>query len=621
MVTAVVTLSAALLLAPAPGVGQVTDDLQATEDAASPFGEQLTVFDREGNVVRTIGERGLYNQAVFSPDRTRLAVEEDGDIWVFDLSDGTRLQLTFRGYFDGGTSPVWSPDGSQVAYVGRRDSYWGLYRQASNGEGGEELLYQHGGPITLTDWSLDGRFLSFFAAEAWGSGTLSGSRLYLLPLDGDGQAIEVASSESIMVEARLSPDSRFLAYRSDETGRSEIFVRSVALPGGTNAAVEQWQVSTEGALGMASWRQDGQELYYFGVDRGVMAVEINSTQGFEFGRPRRLFSAPEAIWLNPEALVAPGSVSRDGQRFVFRVPPPPLDQITVFDREGNVVSRLGEPGPYRRPTFSPDGSRVAVLKTDPETGTDEVWTFDVSTSEGMPVPVTADESGPFKWALIWSPDGTHLAYVSYVDNTTGIYRKAWNGDGSEELLFRQTTPGSGVFLYNFSAAGRFLSVDGGNIVLVVPLTGTDPFPREGVEVIREEVRARGGWFSPDSRFIAYTSNESGIWQLYVRRFDTSSGTVPTEEKWQISEDEAHVAHWRQDGKEMFYLTEDTETTDLKVMAVDVTTTPEFQVGTPRLLFRVGDLGESNPRNRMRVRPDGQRFVFAMPVPAGDTPAP
>jgi len=443
--------------------------------------------------------------------------------------------------------------------------------------------------------------------------------LYLLPLDGDGQAIEVASSESIMVEARLSPNSRFLAYRSDETGRSEIFVRSVALPGGTNAAVEQWQVSTEGALGMASWRQDGQELYYFGVDRGVMAVEINSTQGFEFGRPRRLFKAPDAIRLNPEALVAPGSVSRDGQRFVFRVSRPPLAQITVFDREGNVVSRL-EPGPYRRPTFSPDGSRVAVLKADLETGSDEVWTFDVSTGEGMPVPVTADESGPFKWALIWSPDGTHLAYVSYVDNATGIYRKAWNGDGSEELLFRQTTPGTEGFLYHFSADGRFLSVDGGNIVVVVPLTGTDPFPREGVEVIREEVRARGGWFSPDSRFIAYTSNESGIWQLYVRRFDTSSGTVPTEEKWQISEDEAHVAHWRQDGKEMFYLTEDTETTDLKVMAIDVTTTPEFQVGTPRLLFRVG-WRTGNPRNRMRVRPDGQRFVFAMPVPAGDTPAP
>ena len=107
-----------------------------------------------------------------------------------------------------------------------------------------------------------------------------------------------------MAEVRLSPDRRFLAYRSDETGRAEIVVRSVAaLSGGANASVEQWQVSTDGGLGMASWRQDGQELYYFGADRGVMAVEVDTAQGFEFGRPRRLFTAPDTIRIN----AAPGS--------------------------------------------------------------------------------------------------------------------------------------------------------------------------------------------------------------------------------------------------------------------------------------------------------------------------
>ena len=618
MVTAVVTLS--LLLAPAPGLSQTTDDVRATEAAvrSARFFEanarQLTVFDREGNVVRTIGERNLYYQPVFSPDRTRVAVIKlefepgDRDLWVLDLATGNDSRIA-----SSQQSPVWSPDGSQLAYV--RDS--SLYRHASNGEGEEELLYQHpGGRITLTDWSLDGRFLSFFEANPWFATTLSGSTLYLLPLDGDGHPIEIARSESIMVEARLSPDSRFIAYRSDETGRAEIFVRAVALSGGANASVDTWQVSTDGGLGMASWRRDGQELYYFAADRGVMAVEVNTEQGFEFGQPRRLFKAPDAIqvsfvpggWFNFFP-VAFGNVSRDSQRFVFAVPPAPQRrQITVLDREGAIVSRLGDPGVYSRPTWSPDGSRVAVVKQDLEPGNDNVWAFDVSTGEGMPV--TADDSDSWKWALAWSPDGTHLAYVSARGKYTGIYSTASNGEGSEELLFRYT-PGAEMDLEDFSADGRFLSFEGGGIVLVVPLTGTDPLAREAIDVVREEFVAGGGWFSPDSRFIAYRSTESGRFEIYVRPFDAASGTAPAERKWQITEDGAFEASWRQDGKELLYLTLDRETRGVRVMAVDVTTTPEFQVGTPRPLFQVRPSG--NVRPAMDISSDGQRFVFLMPA--------
>ena len=611
MVTAVI-LSAALLLAPAPGLGQNTAWFEARA-------RWLTVFDREGNVVNTLGERDMYHQPSFSPDGTRVAVIRgmvgNWNVWVFDVATGNGTQITSSRRAE---SPVWSPDGSQIAYVAVRDGSQGLFRQASNGEGEEELLYEHvGGNITLTDWSLDGRFLSFFLGDFWYSTSLYGSTLYLLPLDGDGQVIEVARSESILVEARLSPDSRFLAYRSDETGRSEIFVRSVALSGDANVSVDTWQVSTEGGLGMASWRRDGQELYYFGADRGVMAVAVNTAQGFEFGRPRRVFKAPDAIQITDiqgqmsrGSRIAFGNVSRDGQRFVFAVPPVPLlRQITVLDREGNVVSRLGEPGLYQQPAFSPDGSRVAVLKQDPETGNEDVWTFDVSTGEGEQV--TSHDSR--KDYLVWSGDGTHVIYWSSRDGYEGVYRTASNGEGSEELLWRYTLAAE-MALQDYSADGRFLSIDGGDIVLVVPLTGTDPLAREAIYFVQEEFSATGGWFSPDSRFIAYRSDESGSPTMYVRPFDASSGTPPTEEKWQVTEDLTPEVYWRQDGKELLYLTQDrdAQTRDLKVMAVDVTTTPEFQVGTPRLLFRVRDLrGEWGPS--MRIRPDGQRFIFAMPV--------
>ena len=611
MITAA-TLSAALLLAPAPGLGQLPRGVL----------RQLTVFDREGNVVRTIGEPDEYTRPSFSPDRTRVAVIvdngfEDEDLWVFDLATGNGAQITTSTSQERKRvlAPVWSPDGSQVAYVVWRDSYFRLYRQTVNGEGEEELLYQHSSwPITLTDWSLDGRFLSFYSAD------FTGGTLYLLPLDGDGQAIEVARSESTIVEARLSPDSRFLAYRSDETGRNEIFVRAVALPGdAANASAEKWQVSTEGGLGMVSWRRDGQELYYFGADRGVMAVEVNTAQGFKFGQPRLLFKAPETIPVtgNAAALltITPdmyGSVSRDGERVVFAVPPLRLRQITVFDREGNVVSRVGEPGLYDQPAFSPDGSRVAVLKEDLETGNVDVWTFDVSIGEGMPV--TSD--GFPKLNPVWSPDGMDVVYVSRRGPQLGIYRKAWNGEGDEELLFRNT-PGAEMALEDYSADGRFLSVDGGYIVLVVPLTGTDALAREAIEFVREEFEAMSGRFSPDSRFLAYTSDETGRHEVYVRPFDASSGTAPTDEKWQITEDGVdQMIGWRQDGQEVFYMSQDSETMDFKVMAVDVTTTPDFQAGTPQLLFQF----PRKPGTRISVCPDGQRFVVAMPV-AADMSAP
>ena len=99
----------------------------------------------------------------------------------------------------------------------------------------------------------------------------------------------------------------------------------------------------------------------------------------------------------------------------------------------------------------------------------------------------------------------------------------------------------------------------------------------------------------------------------MRPFDAPSGTGPAEGKWQVTEDLTREVYWRQDGKELLYLTPDRESGTrgvVKVMAVDVTTTPEFQVGTPRLLFRVRDLPG---RPSMRIRPDGQRFVFAMPA--------
>ena len=132
----------------------------------------LTVFDRQGKVVTTVGARALYNQPVFSPDRSRLAViefdldSETADLLVMDVATGDSKRISSSQPGENVGTPVWSPDGSQVAYVALRAGYEGLYRKASNGAGPEELLYQHpGAGMVLTDWSTDGRFLSFSATD------------------------------------------------------------------------------------------------------------------------------------------------------------------------------------------------------------------------------------------------------------------------------------------------------------------------------------------------------------------------------------------------------------------------------------------------------------------------
>ena len=125
----------------------------------------------------------MYNQPVLSPDGKRVAVvkpdldKETSDVWVLDVATGTGIQLTSSQSARGANSPVWSPDGSQVAYVALREGYFGIYRKASNGQGAEELLYRNNAPMTLTDWSMDGRYLSYFSTD------LSGGALFALPLE------------------------------------------------------------------------------------------------------------------------------------------------------------------------------------------------------------------------------------------------------------------------------------------------------------------------------------------------------------------------------------------------------------------------------------------------------
>jgi len=618
--TAVVAVSTALILAQTPGPGQGPQDEKAKARAAAKAKQNaqifefnartLTLFDRDGKRVGTVGERALYNTPVPSPDGKRIAAikadleKESRDLWVLDAATGRATRITTSQTGEGPSTPVWSPDGSQLAYVALRGGNFALYRSASNGQGTEQLVYKLPGVATLTDWSMDGRFLSFFSSD------LGGGFLYALPLDAPGERkpIEVFRSQKQLQGSRLSPDSRFVAYVSNESGKNEVYVRPFHPEAGsaTGAApAGPWKISEQGGQGMAFWRRDGKELYYLAADRGVMAVSVSTAPAFEFGKPKLLFRPPEAIPVTPGA----ASISRDGDRVVIAVPPPQMRQLTIFDRQGKVVKTVGEPGFYVQPHLSPDGARIAVMRNDPKNGNLDIWTFDVATGKGYAV---TDDVHPDN-APIWSPDGKRVLYVSTRENYAGIYRKAWDGTGQEELLFRYT-PGAGMVLTDASPSGRFLTFYTGVLVLVA-LDGTDPLERKPIDWLRDEYDDIGGRFSPDGRYLAYLANidDPMALDIYVRPFDSSKPEAPGPgPAVQVSKNgiAAGMINWREDGRELYFLTRDWE-----VMAVDVTTTPVFQAGTPRLLFKLPAPLVGNPSQWRNASRDGQRFVFAVPATA------
>jgi len=565
----------------------------------------LTVFDRQGKAIGTVGERGLYNQPVLSPDGTRVAVgrvdldKEVQDLWVFDVATGRGVQITSNKRREAAQAPAWSPDGKQVAYVALRDGKFGLYRRASNGEGAEELIYQHAAPMTLTDWSMDGRFLSFFSTD------LSGGTLYALPVDaaGERKPVEVFHSKDQNQGGRFSPDGRFLAYVSNQTGKNEVYVRAFNSRAAETPAAGPWQISDQGGQGMAFWRKDGKELYFLAADRSLMAVGVSTTPAFEFGKPKVLFRPPDAVPITAGL----ASISRDGERVIVAVPPPQLRQLTLFDRQGKVVKTFGEPGLYVQPGISPDGTRVVVMRNDPKTSNQDIWTFDVATGKGYAI--TNDT--PPENAPIWSPDGKQVAYVSTRGNYAGIYRRAWDATGEEELLFRYT-PGAGMVLTDWSQDGKFMTFYTG-VLLVVPLRPNEQaLDRKALDWLRDEYDNVQGRFSPDMHYMAYLSNEADGQNLevYVRPFDASK-TEASGKAVRVSKNGVlGMVHWRQDGKEMYFLNRDWE-----VVAVDITTTPTFEAGTPRVLFKLPGPLAGNPAQWKNVSPDGERFVFAMPAQA------
>src|SRR5262245_8417009 len=244
---------------------------------------QLVWVDRTGKML-AVGQpdENASGNPALAPDGQRVAlsrnVQGNYDLWLIETSRGAASRFTFDGAIE--NSPVWSPDGRQIAFRSNRKGVHDLFEKPAGGTADEQPLLVTSQAKSPLDWSPDGRLLLYGTQDP-----KTGSDLWVLPMMGERKPFAVLQSSSDEIEGQFSPDGRWLAYASNESGRYEIYVRSFPEAGG------KWQVSVGGGL-QPRWKLDGRELFYVAPDSRLMAAPIRlvpETHALEAGTPEPLF--------------------------------------------------------------------------------------------------------------------------------------------------------------------------------------------------------------------------------------------------------------------------------------------------------------------------------------------
>jgi Tol biopolymer transport system component len=547
--------------------------------------------------------------AALSPDSRKLAFlagsrSGNSELWVHFLDTGESRRLA-----DATGSPFWSPDSRFVGY----ESQGKLMKIEATG----------GPPQTLAD--IPGS--NGFGAGTWNRDNVIvfGSPTGLFRVSDSGgvatqiTALDPAIKDDYHFSPTFLPDGKHVLYTRDtrDPNANGIYVASVGAPPDQQST--KLLVATSWGPGYAATSDPNLGYLLFMRDGTLMAQPFDNNRLELKGQPTPIaeqvgssnggggigsFSASASALVYISSNDA--SIRRGGSRGNF------VGHLAWFDRDGKVLGTIGDLGVYRSVSLSPDGKSAAFERADVRNpGNRSVWLFDFA--RGVTTRFTFNSD--WDMSPVWSPDGSHIAFGSGRAGGVQIFQKASNLAGQEELLDKSLpneVPSS------WSPDGRFLlfySPTPPVRIWILPLSGAagdrKPVPFEDTQF--DEAWGR---FSPDGRWIAYHSNESGKNQIYVRPFDAASisgasppRALPVTGKWMVSKDGGTTALWRGDGKELFYLS-----LDGQVMAVDVSTTGVFQAGVPKALFKA-------PEGVLfwAVAADGKRFLMASP--AAESPAP
>ena len=472
---------------------------------------------------------------------------------------------------EGGYDPFWSPDSQQIGFF-------------VNGKL-EKIAVTGGAPQALCDtsggsgaWNLEGVIL--FSSHG---------SVYRVPDTGGAPALVLAPDparhEVGVGEPQFLPDGRHFLFLSVETLSHQLSLAAGSL--------DSKQVEDLGPVGSeALYAPPG---YVFYLDRSTLMARPFNAKALRFTGPA--VPAAQNVGSYTGSSYAYFSVSAAGVLAYQAIPAGADNLLAWYSRTGQKLGTVGQPNLYTNPALSPDGSRLAV-GVGPH-GQRDIWIYDLKRGTASRLTFnSADDLDP-----AWSADGSQVFFSSDRAGRIDIYQQAANGFGSTQPIFQSKDQNK--YVDDVSADSRYVLYDtgggaSGTDLWVLPLFGDrKPFAL----VQGSNYGAHSARFSPNGRFVAYDSNETGKMEVYVQTFPQQTG------KWQISPSGGLEAFWRRDSKELFYLTPDSQ-----LMAVPVNTdAASFQPGIPKPLFQTTLVPISNWKNIYVPSPDGQRFLMLTPT--------
>jgi serine/threonine protein kinase len=275
---------------------------------ARPIGiqGQLRWFDRSGTPGGSVGTVGEYLDFEISPDDRLVAASRvdpqvsTADVWLFDLARNVPTRFTVDAKND--ASAAWSPDGATVVFRSNRRGTTDLYQKRASGTEAEKPMVEAGANLISSDWSADGKWIVFTRTAS-----TTGFDIYVWPTSGTGKPQLAVHTTGNAMHGRLSPNGRWMAYASDESGELQVYVEPFPGTG------EKRQVSPDGGS-EPRWRRDGNELFYLATDERLMSIAIPGGNALNAGTPQRLFDARVPLTGNPYR--ATYDVTADGKRFL-----------------------------------------------------------------------------------------------------------------------------------------------------------------------------------------------------------------------------------------------------------------------------------------------------------------
>ena len=511
----------------------------------------------KGGAIARFGDTSAYFAA--SPDGARVAfvatsAGKPRGIWIKALDQAT---AQFVEGSQGGTSPFWSPDGRLLAFFAT-----GQLKKSSLDGGPPQTICEAPGAYNGT-WNNQGTILF----DAWGL-----QKLMRVSQDGGTPSVERAAD---LRWPSFLPEGRHYTFlRGDRTGpqRSQAFVG--ALGSSDDTPIPGVESRTEYASGRLFFLRDGTLL----------------SQPFDLSAMRLTgMPAPSAEIVHGFYSTGFGAFSVGPRLLVYQAGSV-ANRLVWFDRQGRELESVGTPMEYVGARLAPDGSSVAASARDPQLGSTDIWIHDLK--RGMTRHVTTDKG--LENLPAWTPDGRTLIYPA--DRRGAPHLHARDVTGSDEREITPPMPTGPQSLVTVTPDGRQVLftapvLDTSLDIFIAPIDGSSaPLP-----LVHSKARDIGPRVSPNGRWLAYVSDESGRNEVYVRPLTEDHPRV------QVSRAGGNNIQWRADGREIFY----TEA-GARLMAADVAASPTFEAGALRVVF-----GLPGPFVDYSVSNDGQRFLFVM----------